>query len=231
MSFQDQENTQQSTDQLTFSVGERSFNAASAATKIEAADSHIKTIEQENQEYKDRLAALEAQVAQSTKIDDALAKLQQQQSQESQATEVTPSVSEEQIGAIATKQMEEYLAKQRAAEQQRAAETLAETTFRETGEQLTAIYGDKTDEAMASKAKELGISSQAIFEMAKNPATAKMLLESMKASTPVNQATPSGSFNTAGIPHAAPEKHMDYSKRITSSTILDALNRAGAKYN
>ena len=136
MSFQDQENTQQSTDQLTFSVGERSFNAESAATKIEAADSHIKTIEQENQEYKDRLAALEAQVAQSTKIDDALAKLQQQQSQESQATEVTPSVSEEQIGASVAKQMEDYLAKQRAEEAQRNAQTLSQTTFEETGAAL-----------------------------------------------------------------------------------------------
>jgi len=231
MSFQDQENTQQSTDQLTFSVGERSFNAESAATKIEAADNHIKTIEQENQEYKDRLAALEAQVAQSTKIDDALAKLQQQQSQESQATDVTPSVSEEQIGAIATKQMEEYLAQQRAAEQQKAAETLAETTFRETSKVLEQQYGDKVNEAVQAKAAELGCTMADMDRLAKDPIQSKLLLESMKASTPVNQATPSGSFNTAGIPHAAPERHMDYSKRITSSTILDALDRAGAKYN
>ena len=221
---------EQTTDQLTFSVGDRQYDAEGAINKIENADNHITKIESENQGYKDRLAALEAQVAQSTKIDDALAKLNQQQTQESQPTEVTASVSEEQIGAIATQQMEQYLATKQANDAQVAAQALSQDTFTQTGEQLTAIYGDKTDEAMAAKAAELGISTQAIFDMAKNPATAKMLLESMKASIPANQATPSGSFNTSSIPHGAPDKYVDYSTSVSSSSILDALNKAGAKY-
>ena len=222
---------EQTTDQLTFSVGERSFNAESAATKIENADSHIQTIEAENQGYKERLAALEAQVAQSTKIDEALAKLQTQQvPQESQSTEVTPSVSEEQIGAIATKQMEVYLANQRAEEAQRNAQSLSENTYQETGAALNALYGDKTDEAMKAKAVELGVNAQELYEMAKSPATAKMLLETMKVSSPASQATPSGSFNTQTIAHNAPDKLVDYSKGVTSSTVMDALDKAGAKY-
>ena len=220
----------ESTDQLSFKVGEREFNAESAATKIENADSHINTIESENQGYKERIAALEAQVAQSTKIDDALAKLQQQQSQDNQPTEVTPSVSEEQIGAIATKQMEEYLAAQRVSEANAAATALSERTFRETGEKLTAIYGDNTDKAMADKAAELGISPQAIFDMAKNPATASLLLESMKAPSSVNQAAPSGSFNTASIPHGAPDSFVDHTRPLTSSSVMDALAKSGAGY-
>lgn len=231
MSFQDQENNQNQADQLTFKVGERSFDAESAATKIEAADSHIRTIEQENQEYKDRLAALEAQVAQSTKIDEALAKLQQQPTQESQAQGVTPSVSEEQIGAIAAKQMEEYLANQKLEEDRKAAETLAEQTFRETGEALASMYGDKVDDAVKAKAESLGINPNDLYEMARSPKTAKVLLETLKVNSPVNQATPSGSFNTSGIPHKAPEKFVDKSKGYTSSTILAALEQAGAKYN
>ena len=230
MSF-DQKPTEQTTDQLSFSVGDRTFNAESAATKIQAADTHISTIEQENQSYKDRVAALEAQVAQSTKIDEALAKLNQPQSQESQATEVTPSVSEEQIGASVAKLMEEERAKQRAEEAQRNAQTLSQTTFEETGAALTAIYGDKTDEAMATKAKELGISNEAIFDMAKNPTTAKLLLESMKVNSSVTQATPSGSFNTSSLSHNAPEKHLEAKgSKLTSSTILAALEKAGGKY-
>ncbi|MGL1886321.1 MAG: hypothetical protein OCD76_07380 [Reichenbachiella sp.] len=222
----------QTTDKLTFNVGDRSFDAESAATKIAAADNHITTIESENQGYKDTIAALEAQVAQGTKIDEALAKLNtQQQSQESQTPEVTPSVSEEQIGAIATKQIEDFLANQRVEQNQASALELAQKTFQETGEKLTAIYGDKTDEAMAAKAVELGISTTQIFEMAKNPATANMLLASMKASNPVNQAAPSGSFNTSGIPHAAPDKFVDYSKGVTSSSVMEALQKAGATYN
>ena len=221
---------EQTTDQLTFSVGERSFNAESAATKIENADNHIQTIEAENQGYKDRLASLEAQVAQSTKIDDALAKLQQP-SQESQATEVTPSVSEEQIGAIATKQMEEYLAAKQVTDNNNAAKALSESTFRETGERLTAIYGDNTDKAMEAKAKELGISAAAIFDMARNPTTASLLLESMKVIPSTNQASPSGSFNTSSLSHNAPDKLLKAKgSKLTSSTILAALNEAGGRY-
>ncbi len=223
---------EQTTDQLSFSVGDRVFDAESAAKKIQAADQHIETIQSENQSYKERLAALEAQVAQATKIEEALAKLTpQQQAQDSQSSEVTPSVSEEQIGAIATKQMEEYLAKQRAEAAQKAAQELAERTFQETGEKLTAIFGDKVDEAMAAKATELGVSKVEIYEMAKNPTTANMLVATMKGPESANQATPSGSFNTASIPSNAPDKHLDYGKRVTSTDILSALEKAGARYN
>lgn len=220
------------TDQLTFKVGEREFNADSAATKIGAADEHIKRIEAENAAHVAKLAALEAQLSQSTKLDDALAQLRQQQAspQDSQATTNTNGVSEEQIGAIAKKQMEEYLTSQRTAEQQRAATELSNQTFKQTGEQLTAVYGDKVDEAMGIKAQELGISVQAIFDMAKNPATAKLLLGAMKANVPAAKASPSGSLNTASLNHNASEHLVDYSKKLTSSTIIDALKRSGASY-
>ncbi len=62
---------EQTTDQLTFRVGGRRCDVEGAINKIENADKHIKTIEAEKQGYKDRLAALETKVAQSTKIEDA----------------------------------------------------------------------------------------------------------------------------------------------------------------
>jgi len=233
MSFTDQDQGQpNAADQLTFKVGEREFNADSAATKIGAADEHIGRIEQENATHMARIAELEAQVSQSTKLDDALSQLRTQQAntQESQATPDTNGVSEEQIGAIATKQMEQLLADRQVASQQQAAADLSERTFRETGEQLSAVFGDKVDEAMATKAKELGISTEAIFGMAKNPTTAKMLLESMKVDVPASQATPSGSYNTTASHHQAPDKYIDYGRNITSSVIVDALKRADATY-
>jgi len=224
MSFDQETKQEQTTDQLTFKVGERSFDAQSAATKIEAGDQHIKKIESENQGYKDQIAALQAQVEQGTKIDDALAKLQQP-SQESQPTEPTSSVSEEQIGAIATKSMEEYLAVQRVKDATNAAQALAEDTFKETGSKLQALYGDNTDQAMAAKAKQLGISTAAIFDMARNPTTASMLLESMKIAPSTNQVAPSGSLNTAYLNHAPEDSYMDYSKPITSSSVTEALRK------
>ena len=221
----DQPTTPSVDDQLTFNVGERSFNAESATTKIQAADEHIARLEAENASYK-------AKVDQSTSIDEALAQLRESKNaepQNSQPTEHTSAVSEEQIGEIANRSIEQYLATERLKTSTQAAEDLASATYRETGELLTAIYGDKTDEAMANKANELGVTTKALFDMAKTPATAKMLLESMKVNAAPSQSSPSGGFNTGS--HISPtEKFVDYEKPITSSTLIDALKKAGATY-
>lgn len=216
--------TQNEDDQLTFNVGDRTFNVESAQTKITSADAHISTLEAEN-------AALKLQAQQSTSIDEALAQLRESNAtpQNSQPTEPTSSVSEEQIRDIANKGIEEYLAAKQVTDSQTAAVNLAEKTYQETGAKLQAIYGDKTDEAMATKATELGISTQALFDMAKNPATAQMLLQSMKVNSTPSQSAPSGGFNLGN--HGAPtEKFVDYEKPLTSSTIVAALKNAGATY-
>lgn len=224
MSFDKEPEQTNSADQLSFNVGERSYDADSAATKIVAADQHIGTLETENQGYKDQIAALTAQVAQSTKIDDALAKLQQP-TQDSQPTEVTASVSEDQIGAIATQQIEQYLADQRVKENQASALALAEKTFQETGEKLRLKYGDKTDEAMATQASKLGISKEAIFNMARDPATAQLLLNTMDVQSSVAQATPQSSFAGHNQQTEAPAHDIDWSQS-GSKHILAALQAA-----
>ena len=219
--------TNETVDQpLSFNVGERTFNAESATTKIQAADEHIARLEAENASYK-------AKVEQSTSIDEALAQLRAQNDvapQNSQATEQTSTVSEEQIGEIAKQQMAEYLAAQRIESNATAAQALAESTYRQTGEQLTAIYGDKTDEAMAMKAKELGMSTQELFDMAKSPATAQLLLQSMKVNSAPSQSSPQGGYNSATLASSQTEKFVDYSKPITSSTLTAALKQAGGTY-
>ena len=224
----DQATPNETVDQpLSFNVGERTFNAESATTKIQAADEHIARLEAENASYK-------AKVEQSTSIDEALAQLRTQNdapTQNSQPTEHTSPVSEEQIGEIAKKQMAEYLAAQRIESNATAAQALAESTYKQTGEKLTAIYGDKTDEAMAVKAKELGITTQALFDMAKTPATAQLLLQTMQVNAAPSQSSPQGGYNSAPFSGQQTEKFVDYSKPITSSTITAALNKAGATYN
>ena len=149
--------------------------------------------------------------------------------QNSQAITDTNVVSEEQIGEIANKQIADYLAAQRITDNEQAAQSLAAATYQDTGNKLKAIYGDKTDEAMATKAKDLGISTQALFDMAKNPATAQMLLQSMAINSAPSQSAPSGGFNLGG--HNEPtEKLVNYDAPITSSTLVDALKKAGATY-
>ena len=221
----DQAPKNESTDQLSFTVGDRSFNTEQAVTKITAADEHIARLEAEN-------ASLKESNAKSTSIDEALAQLREQNAtpQNSQPITDTNVVSEEQIGAIANSQIAEYLAAKQVEDNAKAAEDLAAKTYRETGEQLQAIYGDKTDEAMATKAKELGISTAAIFDMAKNPATAQMLLQSMKVNSAPAQSTPSGGYNSAHHIGQAPEKFVNYEGTITSSVLVDALKKANATY-
>jgi len=231
MSFTDvpaDQATPNATDQLTFNVGERSFNAESATTKIENADAHIAKLEAENAEYKSR-------IEQSTSIDDALAQLRAKEvnaePQNSQPTEPTSSVSAEQIGEIANKQIADYLATKQLEDNASAAQALAENTYRETGEKLTAIYGDKTDEAIATKAAELGVPASDLFGMAKNPTTAKLLLQTMKVDSAPSQSSPNGGFNSAPFSGQTSESFIDHSKPITSSTITAALKQAGGSYN
>jgi len=228
-SFKPDQGAEQTTDQLTFKVGEREFNADSAATKISAADAHIATVETENQSYKDRIASLEAQVAQGTKIEDALSQLQAG-TQESQTTPDTNGVSEEQIGAIANRQIEGFLAERQAQQVQADAKALAETTFQNTGAELVKMYGDDVDKAVEAKATELGIAKKDMYAMATSPSQSKMLLEFMKVGTPSDQSAPSGDFNTHGFNNAPVEHFVDRSKPITSSTVMEALQKAGATY-
>lgn len=217
--------TPNATDQLTFNVGERTFDAAQAVTKIENADAHIAKLEAENAEYKSR-------IEQSTSIDEALAQLRETPATPPVAPAVvdTPAISSEQIGAIANKQIEEYLAAQQVTQNAQAAVNLEATTYAATGEALKAIYGDKTDEAMAQKAEALGLSKNDLYNMAKSPATAAMLIQTMQPSSIPSQASPSNGFTTGH--HTAPqESFMDYTKPVTSGSVLEALNKAGASYN
>ena len=210
---------------LTFNVGERTFDTEAAITKITNADAHIAKLEAENAEYKSK-------VDQSTSIDEALAQLRATNAtpQNIQPVVDTTTVSEEQIGEIANKQIADYLATKQVQDNAQAAEALATKTYAETGSALKAIYGDKTDEAMAHKATELGISKDALYNMAKAPATAQMLLQTMQQTSAPSQSAPSNGYNSAH--HVTPtEKFVDYSKPITSSTITAALKNAGATYN
>ena len=211
---------------LTFNVGERTFDAESATTKIQAADEHIARLEAENASYKSK-------VEQSTSIDEALKQLREQNAepQNSQPITDTPVVSEEQIGAIANKQIADYLAAKQVEDNLQSADALAKRTYQETGDQLKAIYGDKTDEAIATKAAELGVPAQELFGMATNPTTAKLLLQTMKVNSAPSQATPSGGYNSAHVSGQQAEKFIDYDKPITSSTITAALKQAGGGYN
>lgn len=210
---------------LTFNVGERTFNAESAITKIEHAEAHIAKIEAENAAYK-------LQVDQSTKLDDALAQLRAPtaEPQNVQPAEPTSSVSAEQIGEIANKQIAEFLAAKQVEDNASAAVALREQTYTDTGNILNTTYGEKTNEAIAQKAIQLGMSKEALYNMAYSPDSAKLLLEIMKVTAAPSQSSPTSGYNIGS--HSEPsQQYIDYGNgKVTSSTILAAINKAGAGY-
>lgn len=80
-----------------FNVGDRAYTADDAAKKIQNADSHINTLEQERRADKERIAQLEAELKQKqdldTKLDSALESLNRQPT----TTETTPPVDIEKL--------------------------------------------------------------------------------------------------------------------------------------
>lgn len=219
-------NSEQGNDQLTFKVGERSYDAESAAVKISNGDTHITTLETEAQESRDKIASLEAKLSQSTQLDDALNRLKnpQQEPQESLSEPVTAGVSEERIGEIANKQIETLLAERKVQADQASSDALALQTFNETKEVLEKQYGDKVAEAIKAEAIKLNCTVEDIDSMAKNPIQAKLLLASMKVGVPANDATPSGSFNTASFSQQKQEGDPNWYKG-SSNTIMQELQR------
>jgi len=226
MSF-DNKPENNSSDQMTFNVGDRSFNVETATTKIEAGDAHITKIESENQDYQTTIAAMQLQLDQSTKIDDALAKLnlQQQPSQDSQPTEVTPSVSEEQIGVIAATQIEAVLADRQVKANAATVKALADKTFDETEARLKVKYGDKYKEAVQLQATKLGVDLNRMTQMASDPVTAQLLLAQMDVAPTPAQATPQNSFAQHSVQEVAPAEGIDWTKG-GSKHIFEALQAA-----
>jgi hypothetical protein len=194
-----QSQEQTNNDQLTFKVGERDYDVQSAATKIEASDEHIKKIEAENAAYREELEKAKLELASATKLEEALQKLQTPATPQENLSGASQALSEDQIGEIAAKQLQDVLARQDAEKAKEAAQAQAIATFNETKSALEGQYGDKLDEVMNDKAKEMGVSISHLIELASAPATAKLLLDSMKVQRVDTSKHPSGSFNTTSF--------------------------------
>ena len=236
MSFiPDQGNPEQPSDQMTFKVGEREYNAESAITKISNQDEHIARLEAENAQFKQEQARMALQLEQSTKLEDALSKLNQQQSysQNTPHPDPTPTgLSAGDIEAIATQQAEQFYATQQATQQKAEAERLAKQSYEATGAELRKIYGEDVDGAISKKAQEMGVEPSQLYDMAYNPATAKLLLESMKPARATQTSYPSGGRNMSHGYGEGTEPRIDISNvdKVTSSTIMEALHKHGAAY-
>lgn len=216
---------------FTFKVGGREYDADAAKVKIENADNFIETLKQEKADQAALLQELQAKLDKATKVEEALAKLQSNQDQDNTQSEPkTPVYSEEKLEEVASKKLQELLEKQQSESTRKQREAIAIDTFNETKAKLAEVYGDKLQDTMAAKAEELGCSVEDLVQMAKDPVQSKFLLNSMKATAPVSENTPSNSFNTPAFNREAPDKMVESWKGATSTTIMDALEKKGARF-
>lgn len=195
-------NATESTTAMSFKVGEREYDVDSASKKIEHADNYIAELKAKEAEYQQKVAALEAQVAQSTKLEDALSKLQTQQSTPSENT-TQPVV--EQVES--QEEVVKRILQQREAEAAEVAKArAAEETFKEVSKTLAGVYGaDHVDRVVKEKAEEIGIDFDMAINMAKDPKQSKVLLKLLDVDTTRQQAIPQGQVNTASIGSRKPE--------------------------
>jgi len=222
-----QSNNEQTTDQLTFKVGEREYSAEAAATKIAASDEHINRIEAENAEIRASLEAVQLDNKSRMSVEEALKQLQNPaETQESQTHPSTEGMSVEQIGEIASKQLKVLMDAQTLEASEQAAKDKALSTFESTKGVLEKQFGDKTEEVMNTKAKEMGVSIDHLITLASDPVTSSLLLQSMKVRSPVTQANPSSSFNTSSLGNVpAPSDNPTWYKGSSTDIMKELQSR------
>lgn len=156
------------TNTLSFNVGDRSYDAESAAKKIQSADQHIETILAEKREMEAKLAEMQAQLEQSTKLDDALKNMRTDYPTNESVSQPQPQLDLDslkgQILSEVTKTQEE--AKQKELREQQ--EATAKANFQQVAEQMAAMYGETNiDKVIEEKAQANGMTFKDACELAK----------------------------------------------------------------
>ena len=141
--------------ELLFTVGDRTYNSTEeVVNKIQHQDSHIKTIEQENAELKAKLQEAQEQNNNNNKVDELLNKLDS-----NEKADQTSQVSTEELANQAAQAAVNLIA------QQNQQATRAQNA--EAAEQAARkAYGDKYNEVIMSKGKELGMSVAQVNQLA-----------------------------------------------------------------
>ena len=192
-----------------FTVGERSYDADSARTKIENADQFIETLKGEKDELATQYAALQqqnaqlaAQVEQSTKLDEALTMFNQQQQQ---PTPATPEVETPSLDVEALKQqlMGDVLAQVQAQE----AAKVQKSNFDNSIAAAQKAFGTDMSTKLQERGAQLGMDANAIDQLAKTQPAVFNELFIPKA--PTTSASPDGTFSQGQPSSASLENVLD----------------------
>lgn len=193
-----------------FTIGERGFSKDEAVNKITNADSFIEQLKSESKTKDEELIQLRAQIDQSTKLDDALARMK------SQGTGETPNqgapTSELDIEAL----KKELLGSVTDSLSKEKQETLSQKNQEDSISAAQAVYGESYESKLREKAQLLGMSdADIISEASANPTKFKALFGLNNNNT----LNPSLSFGTS-----APKNNEPLVQKFGGFSTTDRVN-------
>lgn len=170
-----------SEENVLFTIDEREYTAEDAQKKIENADSHIKTIEEENAELRKKM----------DEYMEALAKVEAQKPEPAEPAKAEESSKPELDAEAIAKLVEQVIDK-------RSQTSYQEDNLNTVKQTLLEQFGDEAyaNEQFTEKAKDLGLTPEEAMELAKSKP--KVVLNWFKGDVPVGGAAPSGR-NTQAI--------------------------------
>lgn len=195
--------------QTLFTIGDRAYNADSAKTKIENADTFINTLKEEKTQVEQQAtilqqenARLQAQLEQSAKLEDALSMFTQQQQPDANPTQQveTPSLD---VEALKAALKAEVLADVQAS---KTAEVHG-NNFAQSMEAAQKAFGTDVAAKLQERGAQIGMDTKAIDKLAKeNPL---MFNELFIPKAPASSATPDGFYSHNGENPVDLEKTID----------------------
>jgi len=192
--------TQQSDDWLV--LGERKYDKEAAATKIQHADKHISTLEQE-------LADLRKQLELKTAQEEAKKAMSQAQTQTSTQPAVQNTTETGKDGTDLLSQVEQIL-------QQRESVATKQTNLAKATEAAKTVYGDAYRQKLEETGRELGMSKADIVELASTKPQAFSRLFGLNTQAPA--AKPSVTSTVTVSTNGSDDPFKSVAKTVLSSS-------------
>jgi len=131
--------------QPVFTIQGRDYTAETATTKVQSQDTHIRTLEQENKELREKISNIQHTGDHAQKLDEILGQLQQPEKAPETPQGVAPALTDSQLSD-----------KIRAEMQAQAQRSTAEANLNSCSEAAKRAFGDTWEAALTQKGAELG---------------------------------------------------------------------------
>lgn len=189
-----------------FTVGDRTYGAEEAKTKIENQDAFIEQLKAENEKMRDVVMKMDERLntdaSAVTKLDEVLNKLNQP-SHETPVADQTDPLDKDALIAELLKQAEGKVTDTLKTHKQNE---IKEENLLASKQAAVQAYGEDWEDSLVKKGRELGFTKEAVIDfMESNPVAFKELFT---PKAPVPNPTPQSSSNPVGFKHSAQDTEI-----------------------